>query len=402
MDIRAQFPALAGPDVFLDNAGGSQVPRCVADRMRDYLLESYVQLDGEYATSRRSTEAVERAHQFINVLMNGVGCGEVVLGPSTSALCAMLADCFARAPDPDRDEIVVCEAGHEANVAPWMRLADRGFTIRTWKLCRESHALRLDDLRELLGPRTRLLAFPHVSNLLGRFEDIAAITELAHAVGAQVIADGVAYAPHRAIDVAAWDVDFYVFSTYKVYGPHMAALFGKHQALAPLEGPNFFFIDRNDGPAKFELGGVCHEACGCVLGVWDYFCDLAGTPRTQRFERGVVESAYRVMTERELPLQDRLLAYLRGNHALRVFGPAESAADLRAPTISFVHRSHSSREIALSANGLGLGIRHGHFYAHRLTTALGLDPEDGVVRASMVHYNDLTEVERLIEFLETL
>ncbi|MEC9373094.1 MAG: aminotransferase class V-fold PLP-dependent enzyme [Planctomycetota bacterium] len=401
-DIRARFPTLrplGEADALLDNAGGSQVPRCVADAIRDYMLTNYVQLGADYETSRRSTAVVDAAHEFIKRLMNADGAGEVILGPSSTALCHILAEAYARAPRNGRDEIIVADTGHEANIGPWIRLADRGFTVRHWKVDPQSQMCTIDNLKSALSSRTRIVAFPHVSNLLGRIEDIGAITQLAHDAGARVVADGVAYAPHRAVDVKAWSVDWYVYSTYKVYGPHMAALYGSNDAFAELEGPNHFFIPKDDIPYKFELGGASHEGCAGLLALQPYLRFLAGQSESGDADRRTIERAFKVMTALELPLQTRLLEFLNSRDDIRLIGPAATDAS-RVATIAFVHPKKSSREIAQSANAQRLGIRFGHFYAYRLCESLGIKPDDGVVRTSLVHYNTMEEVEALIRFFE--
>jgi selenocysteine lyase/cysteine desulfurase len=157
--IRAQFPSLECGFAYLENAGGSQVPRMVADAMRDYMLSCYVQLGAGYPASRQATETVARAHDAVNLMFNGEGIGKTILGPSSTQLLYMLADCYARALSPG-DEIIVAETGHEANVGPWARLADRGFVIKIWKVDPESQPCRLEDLQALLAERTKLVAFP--------------------------------------------------------------------------------------------------------------------------------------------------------------------------------------------------------------------------------------------------
>ncbi|MCP4638813.1 MAG: aminotransferase class V-fold PLP-dependent enzyme, partial [bacterium] len=191
------------------------------------------------------------------------------------------------------------------------------------------------ELGDLLSERTRVVAVPHVSNLLGRIENVPKITRLAHEVGARVVVDGVAYAPHRAMDVAAWGVDWYIFSIYKVYGPHMAAMFGTHDAFAELEGPNHFFINRNDNPYKMELGGVLHEGCAGILGVRDYLAFLGGNESIENINRPTVERAFDEMTAHELPMQARLVEYLLGKKQVRLIGPTVTDTS-RVGTVSFV------------------------------------------------------------------
>lgn len=400
--IRARFPALASDTAFLENAGGSQVPREVAEAVARYMLTSYVQLDADYATSRRATEVVDRAHAFVRRLMGGDGSGEVILGPSCSVLCQRLADCYAGVLRPG-DEIVVAETAHEANAGPWVRLAARepGVALRWWRLDPDTLTCPIEALEDALSERTRLVAFPHVSNLLGEIVDVAAVTEAAHRAGARVVVDGVAYAPHRAMDVAAWDVDFYAYSTYKVYGPHMAALYGRRDALAELTGPNHFFIPAAAVPYKFELGGVCHEGCAGLLALGDYLRFLAGRPPEPdaELDRPTVAGAFDVMQACERPLQERLIEYLKGRPDVCIAGPAHGGAT-RVGTVSFAHRAKSSQSIARAAAARGIGIRAGHMYAYRLCAALGLDPDDGVVRTSFVHYNAPDEIERLIAVLD--
>jgi len=395
--IRAQFPALAGDTVFLENAGGSQVPAVVADGIRDYMLSSYVQLEAGYPLSRHCTELVDSAHDFVRLLMNG-GDGEVILGSSTSALLQMLAGCYSTALTPG-SEIVVAQTGHEANVGPWKKLERLGFPLRWWEMDPATCRCPMEQLEGLLNDRTALVAFPHVSNLLGDIVDVRAITDLVHAAGARVVVDGVAYAPHRAMDVAAWDVDWYAYSTYKVYGPHMAALWGRRDAIAELTGPNHFFVPDDELPYKFEVGGASHEGCAGILGFRDYLAFLANLGGSQELDRSAIETAFSTMTACELPLQERLIEYLLSREDVRVIGPNHSDPS-RVPTISFVHSSKSSAEITEVVDRSGIGIRHGHMYAYHLCEALGLDPEDGVVRVSPVHYNTVDEIETLIEVLE--
>jgi len=392
--LRSQFPALQGETIFLENAGGSQVPAAVANRIRNYMLESYVQLGAGYELSQRATAVVQEAHDLVRVLMGGHE-GEVILGPSTSALLQMLADAYARVLEPG-SEIIVAQTGHEANVGPWVRLERAGMKIRWWQMDPETLTCSLDQLDELLNERTAIVAFPHVSNLLGEIVDIGAITGLAHQAGARVVADGVAFAPHRVMDVAGWGVDWYAYSTYKVYGPHMGAMWGSEAAVAELTGPNHFFIE--DVPYKFEVGGVSHEGCAGILGLADYLKVVAEVSPDTVLSRAEIEQAFEVMTACEQPLISELIGYLESCSDVRVMGPNHDGHD-RVGTVSFVHSRKSSREITEIVDRSGVAIRHGHMYAYRLCEGAGLDPDDGVVRVSLVHYNTLEEIHRLIGVL---
>jgi len=406
-DIRRRFTAIERcPDVLMDNAGGSQVPDSVADAMRDYMLSTYVQLGADYETSRRSTGTVDRAHAFIEAFTNAGDRGRVVLGPSTSQLCIMLADAYARRGHDGRDTVVIAETAHEANAGPWARLGERGWRVRIWPVDPETGELRLEDLEPLLDDRTAIVAYPHVSNVLGRIEDARRINDLAHGAGARVVVDGVAYAPHRAIDVQALDADWYVYSTYKVFGPHMAALFGTHQALDEIDGPNHFFIPRSAVPYRFEPGGVSHEGCAGLLGLWPYLAFLAGAGPDEAPTHEAVRRAFDRIAERETMLQGRLMARLESLPGMRLVGP-EARDEGRVSTVSVAHESRRSREIVLGANERRFGIRYGHFYAHRLCDRLASsgvlhDVEDGVVRVSLLHYNTEDEIDRLCDCLEEI
>ena len=238
-------------------------------------------------------------------------------------------------------------------------------------------------------------------DLLGEIVDIERITSLAHNAGARVVVDGVAYAPHRAIDVSAWNVDWYAYSTYKVYGPHMAALWGRRDALAELPGPNHFFVREDDLPYKFEVGGPNHEGCAGICGLREYLAFVVGEADPLALDRSAIERAFEIMTACELPLQARLIEYLRSRDDVRIIGPSD-ADESRVGTISFVHDSKSSAEITAAVDRSGIGIRHGHMYAYHLCEAAGLDPEDGVVRTSLVHYNTMEEIERLVEVFDAV
>jgi len=239
-----------------------------------------------------------------------------------------------------------------------------------------------------LTDRTRLVAFTHVSNVLGGIHDVAALTRIAHDHGAQVCVDGVAYAPHRAIDVRAWDVDYYVFSFYKVYGPHLAMLYGKRALLESLETINHEFIGK-ELPYKLQPGGINYELTYGLTGITDYLDALGGKA-----------AAFDAIAAYEERLAEPLLGFLRGRRGVRICGEPVADQSRRVPTISFSVDGASPEAIVPAVDAHGIGIRHGHFYSHALMRGLGLAQRGGVVRVSMVHYNTTAEIERLVTALD--
>lgn len=399
--LRSQFPSLASGFAYLENAGGAQVPAVVADGIRNYMLTTYVQTGAGYAQSDAATKNVDDAHAFANTFMGGDGVGQTILGSSSTSLLHMLANAYTYSL-PAGARIIAAQTGHEANAGPWAGMARRGFDFQIWKLNPETMQCPLDALETLLKERsTSIVAFPHVSNLLGEIVNIKPAIELAHRYGAKVVVDGVAYAPHRAIDVKTLDADWYVFSWYKVYGPHMGALFGKDEAIAELEGPNHFFIPRDMVPYKFELGGVSHEGCAGLNALPEYLKVVAGRPAEASWDRQTIVDAFSVMEQLELPLQKRYIEFLKSKPEVRIIGPQHGEKD-RVSTISFVHRHLPPPEIVAKVHEHPIGIRYGDAYAYRLCQALGIDTNTGVVRASFVHYNTMEEIERLCAALDPI
>ena len=396
--VRRQFPALAGEWVYLDNAGGSQTLQRVVDRIGDFLLTTNVQTGATYAPSVAAAERVSQSRRAFARLINARRPEEVVMGPNSSVMLRFLAEAMASQFRPG-DEIVVTNTDHESNIGPWLGLAGRGVEVKIWRCDLETFELDLAALERLMSPRTRLVAVTHASNLLGAINPIRRIADLAHAQGAQLCVDAVAYAPHRAIDVQALDADYYAFSLYKVYGPHHAVLYGKHELLLELDNIYHFFFDRTKVPHKLELGNINYELAWGATGIVDYFEEL-GTRAGAREGRDAIERAFELIAAHEAAIGGRLLDYLRTRNDVRIIGDASAAAEARVPTISFVQEGRASNEIVELIDARKIGVRFGDFYARRLVDDLGLAPQNGVVRVSMVHYNTAAEIDRLIDALD--
>jgi len=397
--LRAEFPALAGNWIFLDNAGGSQVLRRVADRIHEYLLTTSVQLGATYAVSRHAAERVLNARRTIALLINAEHDEEVVVGGSTTSLMFMLAQAIAPGIRPG-DEIVVTQTDHEANIGAWTRLQQYGATIKLWPVNRDSLQLELCDLDELLGPRVKWVAMTHASNVLGRINPVSEVARRVHALGARLCVDAVAYAPHRLVDVQASGADVYVFSFYKVFGPHLAVLWGRRDVLLPLPSLNHYFIGADDLPYKLQPGNVNYELSYGCIGIADYLTETGSSLGADGPERVRMQRAFDAFAVHEDALAEQLLAYLRGKRGVRVIGPAWVVPGERVPTISFIVNGVHADAIVPAIDPYGIGIRHGDFYARRLIAALDLDAGGGVVRVSIAHYNTAEEIKSLTAALE--
>jgi len=389
--IRAAFPALASSTVFLENAGGSQMPACVMDAIAEFCRTSYAQIGAAYPESETATHVKTRAHHFLNLLFGGEGLGEVAIGPSSTALMQTLAWAM-RAHLKPGDEVILSESGHESSLGPWVRLEEFGVKVVWWKVDPTTGESRLDDLAALLSDRTRVVCFTQTCNLLGDIVDPAAVVNLVRPTGACVIVDSVAAASHAAVDVAAWGVDFCCVSMYKVYGPHVGALWGRREWWDRLKGPNHFFIGA--GAPSFELGCLPYELLAGVVAVGKYFEFVTG----REPDREGILAAFGHFKAMEQPLVSRFLEYAQANPRMKLFGPPGP----RHPTFGFVIKGHSSRAIVDKLCRAGIGCKYGHFYAYRMCEALGLDPADGVARISAVHYNSVEEMDRVIEVLDGL
>ncbi len=400
--VRAQFPALAGEWVFFDNAGGSQTLKRVADRISDYLLTTNVQLGASYKVSQQSTARVAEAAQAVATLINAADPGEVVMGSSTTLLLRILSLCLGQTFRPG-DEVIVTNCDHESNIGCWLDLRRQGVIVKFWNLNPETLQLDLEALDQLLTPRTRLVALTHVSNVLGTINPIRQIADVVHERGAMICVDGVAYAPHRRVDVQALDVDFYVFSFYKVYGPHYALLYGKREHLLAMPGINHYFISQEMIPYKFQPGNVNFELSYGAAGIVDYLSDLAvqhGSDRPADDLSGRLSDAFDRIAEHEERLSDRLLRYLHSQPCVKIWGDPTADRDRRVPTLAFTVGQRNSATIPPQIDRHHIGIRYGDFYARRLIEDLGLAQQNGVVRVSMVHYNTIDECDRLIAALD--
>lgn len=397
--IRAEFPSLNNDCIYLDNAGGSQVLRRVADRVHEYLLTSSVQLGASYAESQQAGARVLAARQSIAVLINAAHDDEVVMGGSTTALMFQLTQAILPDIRPG-DEIIVTNTDHEANIGGWMRLKAAGATVKIWEINPLTLALELQDLSRLLSSKVKWVAMTHASNVLGTINPVAEVAEMVHAAGARLCVDAVAYAPHRLVDVQASGADIYVFSFYKVFGPHYAVLWGKRELLLSLHSLNHYFIGEEVIPYKLQPGNVNYELSYGCMGISDYLTSVGTELGSAGTDRQKMQTAFDAFEKHEDAMAERLLSYLRNKKKVRIIGIDDTAPGSRMPTVSFMVAGQMSESVVRHLDSFKIGIRFGDFYAKRLIEALGLQAQGGVVRVSMAHYNTLEEIDLLVQHLD--
>ncbi len=299
------------------------------------------------------------------------------------------------------DEIIVTNCDHEANIGAWVDLEKIGIKIKAWKINKDSYQMETEELQKLLTEKTRLVAVTHTSNILGTLNNIKEISKIVHKHNALICVDGVAHAPHRLIDVQDTDVDFYAFSFYKVYGPHIAMLYGKKNILENIPGINHYFIGEKEIPYKFQPGNVNYELSYGLLGIKNYFNSLADHHnfRSKSFRENAAFN-FNLFSKHEETLSKKLLDYLHTKKNIKIVGENTPDKTKRVPTISFYVENKKSDSITVEVDKHKIGIRYGDFYALRLIEYLGLSKLNGIVRVSMVHYNTEEEVDKLVNVLD--
>ena len=399
--VRSQFPGLDRGWTFFDNAGGSQILKGAVERINTFLIEKNVQIGGSYEVSQAAAAALYEARTAAMHLVNASRPEEIIFGNSTTALLQNLARAMHSQLSPG-DEIIVTIADHESNIGPWDRLQERGVIVKTWPLNKDSLTLDLADLAPLMSERTRLVCVTHCSNLLGSINPIRAISDFVHAKGAKICVDAVAFAPHRAVDVQAFDVDYYVFSLYKTYGPHYALMYGKHDLLLELDPLYHYFYGRDKVPAKLEPGNPNYELAFSTCGIVDYLVALGEQAGETGSVRQKIEAAYRAITEQENQLTERLLSYLRSRNDCQIVGHSFNRDAQRVPTIAFRFDGRNAADLCKAMDSEKIAMRFGDFHSRRLAEYLGLTDHGGMLRVSMVHYNTLEEVDRFTTALDRI
>lgn len=401
--IRAQFPAFSestlNGTVFLENAGGSYMCRQVMSRLEDYFRQLKVQPYYPNRVSSKAGDWMDESYPALALWLN-VQADEIYFGPSTSQNTYVLANAAAGWLQPG-DEIIVTNQDHEANTGVWRRLADRGMVIREWQVNPRDGRLDPAQLKDLITHKTRLLTFPHCSNILAEINPVSEICAIARLNGVRTVVDGVSFVGHGMPDIKALGADVYLFSLYKVFGPHLGVMVMGEEVADLFKNQAHFFLEPIR-EKRFYPAGPDHAQVAAAKGVADYFEDVYRHHfgSSAQGSKNKAEAVRHLLHGAEVRLTSELLDYFKQKSSIRLLGPA--LVGNRAPTLSVIVEGYSPVQLAKQLGQQDILCGAGHFYSYRLLEAMDIQPEQGVLRFSMVHYTSEADVEKLIQALDQL
>ena len=417
--LRTQFPALQETDeqgrvyVYFDGPGGTQVPQTVIDAMADYFRRANANHGGHFITSRRNDETIDQARTAMADFVNAPSPREIVFGANMTTLTFSFSRAIGRVLHPG-DEIVVTRLDHDANIAPWVALEEKGVVVKWADFNTQDCRLDLEHLTSLLTDKTRLVAVGYASNAVGTINPIKHIAAIVSNIGAWLWVDAVHYAPHGPIDVQTLGCDFLVCSGYKFFGPHVGVLWGRQELLEQL-APYKVRPSDPSPPYKFETGTLNHEGLAGVAAAIDYLAGVGreygcrlpvkevAKPDNYQGRRKELKQAMNTIVSYERPLFAYLLAGVQEIPGITVYGithPEEF--DERCPTLAFTRKGFAPRAIATDLGNQGIFVWDGNYYAVSVTERLGLEHSGGMVRIGLAHYNTRQEVDRLLAALRQI
>jgi cysteine desulfurase family protein (TIGR01976 family) len=401
--VRSQFPSFKDPLCknwsFFENAGGSYVPQQVIDRLNKFMISTKVQPYAEYPMSKIAGDNMDEATELFAKMINAKK-NEIIIGGSTTVNLYVLSNALTSFLNPG-DEVIVTNQDHEANISPWRRMGKSGAIIKEWKINPKTAELEIESLKNILNKKTKIVAVTHCSNIVGSVNNLKKISDLVHENNALLIGDGVSYAPHGFPNVKELGVDFYTFSLYKTYGPHLALLYGNEEIMKKLPNQNHQFLE-NDYPYTINPGGPNHEELVSLLGIYEYMMSLYN----HHFEAKdinllkKIEKINQLISKHEEEVANPILKYIDEREDFNLIGKNEIKNKNRAPTISFTVKNKSSKEVSKILVFNKIATRNDNFYAWRCLRALDIDTEDGLIRLSLAHYNNLNDTNNVINALK--
>lgn len=405
---RSQFPALqlkdasGRPAIYFDGPGGTQAPQSVIDAMNQHLIRRLSNTHGAFATSRATDETIHQARAVMADFLNAPAPDNIAFGANMTSLTFHVSRSIGRDLKPG-DEIILTRLDHDANVAPWLALEEKGVKIKFLDFHPEDCTLAYEEFENLLSPKTKLVAVGYASNAVGTINEVNRIVKMAHAAGALVYVDAVHYAPHGPIDVQALDCDFLVCSAYKFFGPHVGVLYGNYEVMERLHA---YKVRPQESmpPSKFETGTLNHEGLAGAAAAIEYIAELgrhAGKPAGEQDRRRDLKMAMAAIQEYERTLSQKLIAGLQAIPGVRVFGITDAKRyHQRTPTVAMRVEKHSPQAVAERLGEENIYVWDGNFYALEVIKRLGYEDKGGVVRIGLVHYNTEEEIDRMLGVLQ--
>ena len=397
--IRAQFPAFSEPSLegwaFFENAGGSYMCQQVIDRLMTYYTQTKVQPYYSYPASTEAGQRMDESYGRLAAYLN-IGEDELIFGPSTSQNVYVLAQALHPMWE-EGDEIIVSCQNHEANSGAWRRLANQGIVVRDWHIDSKTGRLATDDLDALITPRTRLIAFPHASNVVAHINPVQEISAKAHQAGALVVVDGVSYAPHGLPDIAQLDVDIYLFSLYKTWGPHLGAMYVKRELMKQMANQSHFYYE-HEPHYCLTPAGPDHAQIAAVSGVAEYL-DAVYAHHFDDAPDSAVKGRrlHQLFSDYESSLLTPLLDFLKARNDVLIIGPDDP--DIREPTVTILPLNKRVPAVVAELEKQKLMVASGDFDVVRILNEMNIDLDPGVIRMSLLHYTTQDEINRLISGL---
>jgi selenocysteine lyase/cysteine desulfurase len=398
--VRSQFPAFSEPTLkgwaFFENAGGSYPSKQFINRLTDFYLKNKVQVNYPYPASMLAGKLMEKSYKRMADYLN-VEESEIHFGPSTTQNVYVLANAI-RPMLKVGDEIIVSCQDHEANAGAWRKLAKDGIKVIEWHTHPNTGLLLLDDLKNLFTEQTKMVAYPHCSNVIGHINPVKEISQLARKYNAITIVDGVGYAPHGFPDLKDLGADIYLFSLYKTFGPHLGLMYVSNELIGQLENQAHFF---KEGITRSMLtpAGPDHAQIAAASGILDYFDTIYEhhfNNNVSSFEKN--RALNKLFQEHENELLEHLLSFLNSRNDIRIVGPSNTKD--RAPIVAIIPKNKNIKKVYKSLINKNLMLGLGHFYAVRPLLDMNISIETGVIRISFLHYTTMEEINQLIEGLK--
>jgi selenocysteine lyase/cysteine desulfurase len=397
--IQSQFPAFREPSLdgwaFFENAGGSYMCQQVIDRLLTYYTQTKVQPYYSYPASTEAGQRMDESYTRLSAYLN-IEVDELIFGPSTSQNVYVLAQAL-QPMWAEGDEIIISCQNHEANSGAWRRLENQGIVVRDWHIDEKTGRLSADDLDELITPRTRLIAFPHASNVVAHINPVREIAAKAHKSGALVVVDGVSYAPHGLPDIQELDADIYLFSLYKTWGPHLGAMFVKKALIKQMANQSHFY-NKDEPRYCLTPAGPDHAQIAAAAGVADYLDAVYSHHFHDEAESAVKgRRLHQLFSDYESSLLAPLLDFLRARNDVFIVGPDDPG--IRASTVTILPLDKPVPAVVAELEKQKLMVASGDFDGVRILNEMKIDLDPGVIRMSFLHYTTRDEIDRLINGL---